>query len=249
MSWWWVLVALPACWIVVVGGWAYADARRLGTPQAQSLCLALTAARSPARYWWDARLLLLPRSVQEQLLAEGSGWLGLSRVDSVLCPLCGTEIERAWTVDDAGHLNVARQAVVCPHCDFRLDACRHCRHFRPGGAAGFPDTLTDYTRGKCEIHRQTQPVEDFCTPEMAKRLKARGYDYLSGPAPIADSYIPLSGCQSFTLDERRLRTSGVRRPGPRQRGLLRLLTTLNPRSTFTEQPHDYLEHARPHHDI
>lgn len=227
MSWWWALVVLPVCWLAVVGGWAYADARRLGTPHTQSLRLAWTAVRSPARYWWTSRPLLLPRPKQERLLAEGTARLGLSRVDNVHCPLCGTEIERAWIVDDTGRLDVARRAVACPRCDFRLDACRHCRHFRPGGAADSLDTLTDYTRGQCGVHRQTQPVEDFCTPEMAKRLKARGYDYLAGPAPILDSYIPLSGCQSFSLDERRLRTSGVRRPGLRQRGLLRLLTTLN----------------------
>ena len=227
MSWWWVLVALPVCWLAVVGGWAYADARRLGAPQARSLRLALTAALSPMRYWWGARLLLLPRPTQERLLTEGATRLGLSRVDSVRCPLCGTGIERAWTVNNAGRLDVARRTVVCPQCDFRLDACRHCRHFRPGGAAGSLDTLTDYTRGRCAVHKRSQPVEDFCAPEMAKRLRARGYDYLPGPAPILDSYIPLSECQSFSLDERRWRASGVRRPGLRQRGLLRLLTTLN----------------------
>ena len=230
MSWWWVFIALGGCWLAVAGGWAYTDARRLGASQAQSLRLAWTAVRSPLRYWWSDRLHLLSPAAQERLLATEAARLGLSRVDSVLCPLCGTEIKRAWRVDEAGHLDVARRAVVCPQCDFRLDACRHCHHFQPGEPGGSWGGMGDYTHGRCAVHKRSQPVESLCTPEMAKRLKERGYDYLSGPAPIADSYIPLSGCQSFTLDERRLRTSGVHRPGLRQRGLLRLLTTSNPDS-------------------
>lgn len=223
MNWWWGPVALAVCWIAAVGGWTYADARRLGAPQKRSLRLALAAILSPARYWWGARLILLPRAEQERLLTEEAARLGLSRVDSVRCPLCGAEIERAWTIDDSGRLAVRPGPVSCPQCDFRLDACRHCRHFQPGGAANSLGGVADYTHGSCGVHKRSQPVEDFCTPGMARQLRARGYDYLSGPAPILDSYLPLSGCRSFALDERRLRASGVRRPGLRQRGLLRLL--------------------------
>lgn len=216
-----------AAWIAVVGGWVYADARRLGVSPARGLRFALAAVLSPIRYWGDARLALLPRSEQERLLSEEAARLGLSRVDSVRCPLCGTEIERAWTVDSSGRLAVVPGPARCPQCDFRLDACRHCHHFQPGGAANSLSSLADYTSGRCRVHRRSQPVEDFCTPEMARRIKERGYDYLSGPSPIPDSYVPLDGCRSFALSERRFRTSGVRRPGMRRRGLLRLLTTLN----------------------
>jgi hypothetical protein len=66
-------------------------------------------------------------------------------------------------------------------------------------------------------------VEHIATPEVATRLKEHGYDSLNAPTPIADSFIPLDGCNAFQPDRKRLQVGGVRWPGARHAALLRLL--------------------------
>jgi hypothetical protein len=55
---------------------------------------------------------------------------------------------------------------------------------------------------------------------VAQRLQQRGYTHLSGPTRVIDSYVPLDSCSAFVLDERRLRSSGVKPPSRRCGGLL-----------------------------
>ena len=214
-----VLIVLIAVWPIFHVYRVLSDARRWGTSGQGAAWLALSSLFRPARYWWHDRLSLLPADEQQRLLAEEAARLHLTRVDALACPLCGAEIEGAWAVV-AGRLAAARRPAQCPRCDFRLDACRHCAHLQPEreGIGG-----EDFTRGRCRFYKRPQRVEDFCAPQIAAQLRARGWDVMNGPAPIADSYIPLDGCRAFTLEEKRLRFSGVRQPGPRQRGLLRLL--------------------------
>jgi len=54
-------------------------------------------------------------------------------------------------------------------------------------------------------------------------LKERGYDSLNAPTPIADSFIPLDGCNASQPDRKRLQAGGIRWPNARRAALLRLL--------------------------
>jgi hypothetical protein len=66
-------------------------------------------------------------------------------------------------------------------------------------------------------------VEQACTPEMARQLKARGYKLIRAPLPITDSFLPPDFCATFKPDRRRLRASGIRWPDAHRVALLRLL--------------------------
>ena len=80
------------------------------------------------------------------------------------------------------------------------------------------------TSGRCSRYKQTQPVEQACAPDMARQLKARGYDRIRAPAPIVDSYLPLDACTAFQPEHKRLRANKVSWPGARQVALLRILS-------------------------
>jgi hypothetical protein len=83
----------------------------------------------------------------------------------------------------------------------------------------------DLTFGRCDFYKSVQPVEQACAPEVAQRLKAHGYDQLSAPQPIIDSFVPLDGCNAFEADRERLQVGGLRWPDARRMALLRLLQT------------------------
>ena len=67
----------------------------------------------------------------------------------------------------------------------------------------------DLTFGRCDYYKASQPVEQACPPEMARQLKARGYEHIRAPLPIMDSFLPPDFCAAFKPDHRRLRAGGV----------------------------------------
>lgn len=69
-------------------------------------------------------------------------------------------------------------------------------------------------------------MEQVSSPEMARQLKARGFDQVRAPLPIVDSYMPPDLCTAFKLDRRRLQLSGIRWPDARRAALLRMLGVL-----------------------
>jgi len=189
----------------------------------------------PSRYWWRARIAALPPQEQADLLAHETKSLELSRADSLRCPLCDAEITRAWTLDRDGHATVAPGPVKCPQCDFRLDACRHCAHFLPGAPQANSNwTSVDMTFGRCGFYKTTLPVEQACTPEVARRLKVHGYDQLRAPQPVIDSFVPLEGCNAFAPDRKRLQAGSIRWPDARRAALLSLLALPAPVATPSE---------------
>lgn len=212
----WVVI-LIMLWLVLAGGLAYGDARHLGVDHAQALRLAFSALLHPHVYWYQERLHYLSPMARSRLQDQETQRLGLQRVDHMRCPLCGAEIAQAWALDSAGRLTLRRRPVSCPQCDFRLDSCRHCAHFKAEKGLMYGN---DWTQGSCTIYKTVQPVEAFCPPSVAQELQERGYTHLPAPTPIVDSYVPLENCSAFVLDEHRLRANGVYVPGLRQRGLL-----------------------------
>ncbi len=211
------LVALIVFWLLLTAGPAYADARHLGASHAYAFRLALSAVLRPLAYWCQKRFQLLPAEERARLRAREAERLGLQQVDSLCCPLCGAEIQRAWVLNGSGRLAIRRGPLACPECDFRLDACRHCAHFKPESGITYSP---DWSQGRCAFYKTVQPVEELCPPPVAQELQKRGYTHLPGPTRVIDSYVPVDGCSAFVLDKRRLRTSGVRPPSPRLRGLL-----------------------------
>jgi hypothetical protein len=92
------------------------------------------------------------------------------------------------------------------------------------------------TFGRCNIHKVTQPVEKACAPEMARQLRARGYEHLHAPLPVTDSFLPPDICTAFKPHRKRLRASGIRWPDARRAALLRLLAPpLIPETTPPEE--------------
>jgi hypothetical protein len=159
-------------------GRIWVDASQRGFGLARRLGWMFLGAMAPSRYWWGARMEALSPHEQADLLARETAALGLSRADSLSCPLCGAEVPHAWALASDGCPTVAPDPIECPRCDFRLDSCRHCAHFLPGQpqAWGNPSWRSDdWTCGRCSIYKVTQPVEQACPPEMARQLKARGY--------------------------------------------------------------------------
>jgi hypothetical protein len=69
----------------------------------------------------------------------------------------------------------------------------------------------------------SQPVEQACSPEIARQLKARGIEQVNAPLPIVDSFIPPDFCTAFSPDRKRLQIGGVRWPDARHTALLRLI--------------------------
>jgi hypothetical protein len=54
-------------------------------------------------------------------------------------------------------------------------------------------------------------------------LRARGWETVRSPAPIADSFLPPDHCTAFKAERRRLKDGGVGWPDAHRRALLRLL--------------------------
>lgn len=207
-------------------GRVWLDTGRRSLEPAHRARWALIAAFTPDRYWWGARVDALSPPEREDLLLRETEALELSRADSLRCPICRAEVPRAWRLTSDGHPAVASGPVLCPCCDFRLDACRHCAHFLPGSPLGWgagPWGGVDPAYGRCNHYKTSQPVEQACTPDMARRLRARGYDQVRAPLPIADSFLPPDHCRAFALEPRRLRAEGIRWPDARHIALLRLL--------------------------
>jgi hypothetical protein len=221
----WLALALGAfAFLAYRAGRIWLDAGQHGFSLRRRLGWACFGAIMPSRYWWVARLQALTPHEQADLLVHETESLGLGRADSLRCPLCGAETPHAWTLDHVGRLTVAPGPVKCPQCDFRLDACRHCAHFLPGAPQANSSWVSaDITFGRCDFYKTVQPVEQACAPEVAQRLKARGYDQLRAPQPIIDSFMPLDGCHAFAADRKRLQAGGIRWPDTRRTALLRLL--------------------------
>lgn len=216
------------------GGRIWADAGRRGFEWPRRLGWALLGALSPARYWWGARLAALAPQERADLLARETAALGLSRADSLRCPLCRAEVPHAWTLTPDGRPAVAPGPIRCPRCDFRLDSCRHCARFLPGNPhvwGQLAPAETDFTFGRCGHYKEARPVEQVCPSDMARRLKARGWDTLRSPIPIVDSFLPPDFCSAFAPDRKRLRLGGVRWPDARRTALLRLLSPPSPPDT------------------
>jgi hypothetical protein len=208
--------------LVYRGGRIWLDASRRGFDLVRRARWSCVGAILPSRYWWRARIEALSPQEQTDLLARETESLGLSRADRLRCPLCNAEIPRAWALDRDGRPTAAPGPVKCPQCDFRLDACRHCARFLPGAPSNSSWTSVDLTLGRCSFYKAVQPVEEACAPQVAERLKARGYDQLRAPRPIVDSFVPLDGCTAFAPDRKRLQSSGIRWPDAHRTALLRL---------------------------
>ena len=199
----------------------------LGAPPAwtRRLAWALWGAILPGHYWWGARLEAMSGQAQQQLLSRETRALGLSRADAERCPLCAAEIPRVWALDRQGGATVAPGPVQCPACDFRLDSCRHCRHFLPGkprSAFDLGGGEADITSGRCGFYKQSQPVEEAAAPQMARSLQQRGYDRIRAPMRILDSMLRPDSCRAFDPHRKRIEASDLSWPGPRRAALLRL---------------------------
>ena len=225
MTVFWVLLALAALWAILMGVWIWQDARRLALSGRETTRLVLFGIIDPLRYWYYERPSRLSEDEREAWIHSLAERLSLSDIRAARCPLCESEIPNAWTVDERGRLSTLPGPIQCPGCDFRLDACRHCRYFQPAGAQRTePFSMgLSWTHGRCTHYKTVQPVEAITTRDMARRMRERGYTQLQAPTPIMDSYIPLEHCTVFQLDPKRLRHSGMRKPGRRQRLALRVL--------------------------
>jgi hypothetical protein len=58
---------------------------------------------------------------------------------------------------------------------------------------------------------------------MARQLRARGYERISAPMPIADSMGRPDSCRAFKPNRTRIGASQIRWPGARRTALLRLM--------------------------
>ncbi len=207
-------------------GRVWLDAGPRGYTIAPRLGWSLAGAVVPDRYWWAARIEAMSGEERNELLNRETAALGLDQADGQHCPLCGAEVPHAWALDAAGDATTGPRPIECPGCDFRLDSCRFCTHFSPGPAGGGSPWLKgDMGSGRCERYKTTQPVEDLCAPDMARRLRARGYEQVSGPMPIVDSYLPPGTCRAFAPHRKRMRENEIRWPRARRTALLRLLVS------------------------
>ena len=207
--------------------WLDDDRRGMGLKR--RLTCTLVGIVAPSRYWWSARLEDMSPGEQADLLTRETAALGLARADSLRCPLCGADVPRAWALDSGGRPTAASGPIKCPQCDFRLDACRHCTRFLPGNPPGWGRggwSSDDWTFGRCSVYKEMQPVEQVSSPEMARQLRARGFDQVRAPLPIVDSYLPPDSCTAFKLDRRRLQVSSIRWPDAQRVALLRILGVL-----------------------
>ena len=82
------------------------------------------------------------------------------------------------------------------------------------GLSSFGDG--DITFGRCDRYKISQPVERVCPPAIARRLKVQGYQQVSAPLPIVDSFVPPDFCTAFTPDRKRMKDGGVDWPDARR---------------------------------
>jgi len=225
-----LLAAAVLAWRLFEAACVYQDARarRFSTPS--SLGYATRALVAPDDYWWGARLEHLTPAEQTAVLPEAARRLGLRSVANLLCPLCGQEMEKALGVSPTGQIVVPRET-ICPACGFRLDACRHCQHFKPGAQTGGAGPAwggmamrweIDYTQGACRLFKEARSVTEVCPPPIANKLLEMGLESVQSPKAIRDSFVPLEECHNFTLDEDGLRRSGIRGVDWRRARLLRI---------------------------
>lgn len=220
------LLVVAAGFYAYRAGRIFADAGRYGFPPRERLGWALLGAAVPSRYWWGGRLAALSPDQQTELLWRETQAMGVTSPGNLRCPLCGAEVFDAWALGPNGHANVAPGPVECPHCDFRLDACRHCTHFLPGDPTAQSTgawASGDLTLGRCDQYKTYLPVERVCQPQIARQLKARGWERVRSPRPVIDSFVPLDCCRSYAADRKRLKAGRVRWPDARRTALLRLL--------------------------
>ncbi|MGC8839538.1 MAG: hypothetical protein ACP5UM_14135 [Anaerolineae bacterium] len=218
----WGIGLLALVWVATTALPVYLHARRRASAR-EAARWALRALAYPRRYWWGERLLLLSDEEWERVLLRELARLRLSAPDGIHCPLCGREMPHVLEVGPGGEVQVRRPA-ECP-CGFRLDACRHCVHFRParplgGGDLGGWGGGEDFTTGSCEVYREWRPIAELCPPSVAREMAKRGWDGLVAGRRIVDSYVPLEECARFALDLARLRRTGCKDLGARHRGLL-----------------------------
>lgn len=240
----WFFLAFVAGWALLIGAYIWREARGWGLPPSDLWRLVLYGIVDPVRFWYFERPLHWPAEMREKWFKAMAQRLGLEDIRAARCPLCGSEIPNAWDVDSRGRLIVGPSPVHCPRCDFRLDACRHCRYFQPAGASSggaWSGLGMSWTHGRCTFYKSIQPVEEITTADMARRMRERGYTHLRAPTPIVDSYIPLDICQAFALELKFLPHSGICKPGRRQRLALRALAEvrsfhLTPVPTQGEEP-------------
>jgi hypothetical protein len=207
-------------------GRIWLDAKQRDFEPASRLGWALLGAILPSRYWWGARIEAMSKGQQAALLARETQATNLEHAGSLHCPLCGAEVPHAWALDASGKPTVADGPVQCPKCDFRLDACRHCTHFMPGAPPAWSGNAWgqgDMTFGRCAVYKKTQPVDQVAGPDIADRLKERGYEQIRGPLPIQDSMLRPDFCRAFEPRRGRIRASKVAWPDDRRTALLRLL--------------------------
>ncbi len=221
----WILGLLALGWLAATALPVYLHARRRAGPQ-EAARWALRALAYPRRYWWGERLLLLSEGEWERVLQRELARLRLSAPDGVHCPLCGREMPHVLEAGPGGEVRVRRPA-ECAVCGFRLDACRHCAHFRPARPLGSGDLGLggwgggeDFTTGSCGVYREWRPIWEVCPPSVAREMAKRGWDGLVTGRRIVDSYVPLEECTRFALDLARLRRTGCKDLGVRHRGLL-----------------------------
>ena len=210
-------------------GRVWLDAGRRGYRPAQRLGWALVGAIASDRYWWGARIAAMSGEERAELLAHETASLDLDRADGQRCPLCGAEVPQAWAINAENAPTTGPRPIECPGCDFRLDSCRFCKSFAPGSAGGSSPWLKgDLGSGRCAQYKTPQPVEYLCAPDMARRLRARGYEQVRGPMPIVDSYLPPDSCRAFAPDRKRMSENRIRWPGARRIALLRVLLAGDP---------------------
>lgn len=240
----WLAIALTLLGFGVYrGGRVWLDASRRRMEPACRIGWALLGAITPNRYWWSKRIQLMSTFERADLLQNATADLGLGRADSLRCPLCRAEVPGAWALTAGGQPTVAPGPVECPGCDFRLDACRHCAHFLPGPPRGWstaPWPGQDMSSGRCSRYKTSQPVEQACAPDMARQLRARGYEQIRAPLPIVDSFLPPNSCTAYKPAPKRLREGGIRWPDVRRTALLHLLApspSQEPAAAQTARPH------------
>src|SRR6476619_5647527 len=134
---------------------------------------------SPRLVAWVAQRLAVEPDERAALAAVEATRRGIMTLYNLRCPLCGTEIQQAWTVTPDGRLGVRRKS-LCPACDFRLDCCRHCQHFLLGGSGshmvgggGMPTLRInddDYSSGRCGVYRTYTSVYELYDERTADRL-------------------------------------------------------------------------------
>jgi hypothetical protein len=213
-------------WRGAIAAQVVADARRRGFASSEIARWGLIAVIDADRYWWGARLDRLPVPEARELLIDLARTHNLLSVVNVRCPLCDREIKNALAVADDGAL-YARRQTACSHCDFRVDACRHCAHFLPAtGSSIMFDRHGDFSHGRCDFYRAPEAVRT-AYPQHASRMEAMGFDMLPTPKPIADSFIPLSECTAFALKLDLLRQSNVPWLDRQRVALIRLQQKLN----------------------